>query len=383
MNFAASLFHPSQPGPAPCVEDIAAAYYASVVTKVELACRKAGLELDGLDLDPEDSCAVGLMCWTAELGAAHELSRGPMALPGMAAAQVALCNARLGKALDLELALTPAVGLIFAGMPLPRADRLRIRSSEDEVHLRVGEKALVFRREGGRLVLLDRPTVLRTFISPRDVIVTGGSCGDVAISNASDIAIGSDVFPRAVENVGQAFEFISEVAPEYGPWTRLIRQVHLFSSGFGDDWQRHAGRSSPWRPGYIVATAPATVSLQAETLIHESSHQYFYMMQMLSPVGTQEAAGLELTSPLNGKRREISRYMLAYHAVANMIMFHAKALEKQVDDRSVVQERLRYLRPIALQYLEDLDAHRDVLSEPANDFWSASSGLVRKLCNVG
>ncbi len=380
MSFVFGFFRPGDHDCSSAVEDIATGLYEICAQRVLKTAQHAGLNLNESDyrLDAQD--LPGSACWTPELGATLELVRDAGPFVESALAQLALCNAKFGKNQSVSLKISPSLGLLFAGFPLPRAETLQIESDQSQVKIVVGEQHYRFLRRGSRLELMDCPTVLRRYVGELDIVVTGGNCLDMAFCAAEDIALPADLFSDAVDNVGAAFDLVSQVAPEYTSWTRqLIRQIHVLGERLGSLSQL-GGRSAQKRPGQIVTTAPRHLSLQAETLIHESSHQHFYMLQLLSPVAKNTGEEQFFTSPLNGMKREITRYLLAYHVVANMMAFHKRSLETGKGDREIIEGRLTYLRPIAREYITNLTANSDLLTEQGNAFWLPSRSAVLEIC---
>lgn len=376
-----SMFHPGEIDCGPFLERAAEQFFQRASERVSFFAAQAGTEAEVLaKLSSSDVTGKGSACWTPELGAAMALARQGGAVVQNAVAQLALCYAALGFAQDMEIPLAPVTAISFSGVPLPRSESIRILSGSGEVVLGIGEDTYCFRRTGTIWTLEDRPYVLRSGIRSTDVIATGGNCLDAAISPADDIAIGSDAFPAAVESLAEAFALVRDTAPEYTEWTRqLIRQVHVLGQWVGK-LSKRTGRSSVNRPGLIMATSPWPNVLLAEQLVHESSHQHFYMMQLLSRTIRSGHMDREFISPLNGKRRDVGRYLLAYHVVANMVMFHTRVVETNHPQQELARERLVQLRPMAIEYMDTLTANEDLLTEEGNSFWVPSRDTVRELC---
>lgn len=382
MDFTTRFFQPVADDVGADIAQMAISFYQASSERVLSRARDAGAIARDEDFLVAPENLPGTRCWTPELGATLELIRQPMDLSTTALAQLALCNARLGHAQDLTLTITPCVGLIFAGIPLARADSLRLVSDDRHVAIDVGEMSYHFDRVGDRLELQDSGTVLRAYTRSADMLVTGGLSNDPSICYPDDIAIAPELFASAVENIQDALDFIASVTPHYTSWSRrLIRQVYVQGERVGPI-ERKAGRSIQRRPGQIMASAPRPVPLQAETIIHESSHQHFYMMQLLAPIASGVGTERSFISPLNGLRREITRYLLAYHVVANMIFFHQDALRHDDHDADIIEDRLRYLRPIGAEYLETISNNQDLMTASANAFWMPSADAVREACHA-
>jgi HEXXH motif-containing protein len=59
----------------------------------------------------------------------------------------------------------------------------------------------------------------------------------------------------------------------------------------------------------------------AEILVHESSHQYFYLLERLGPVD-DGADARRYWSPATGSERPLRRILIAYHAFSNVWLFY-------------------------------------------------------------
>jgi HEXXH motif-containing protein len=72
----------------------------------------------------------------------------------------------------------------------------------------------------------------------------------------------------------------------------------------------------------VVAISHASPAITlAEMLVHEASHQHFFMLTQLGPV--DDGTDTELYySPLRSTHRPIDRILFAYHAMANVLLFY-------------------------------------------------------------
>jgi HEXXH motif-containing protein len=63
----------------------------------------------------------------------------------------------------------------------------------------------------------------------------------------------------------------------------------------------------------------AVLNLVAQ-LVHEASHQAFYLLRTLGPVVNPDHAGLMLHSAVKGRRRPLEFVLMAYHAFVNILI---------------------------------------------------------------
>lgn len=132
----------------------------------------------------------------------------------------------------------------------------------------------------------------------------------------------------SVQHWQTALAFIETYAPIYDQWVQLvIRQVALLEQQIGTV----QSGSYQYRYGFIHASAEASVPSLAEALVHEASHQYFYMLSRLGPVddGTDTKTYF---SPFVGRDRPIDRILLACHACANILLFYQLCQDNRAPD---------------------------------------------------
>lgn len=126
------------------------------------------------------------------------------------------------------------------------------------------------------------------------------------------------VEPETVDRWQSVLALIATYAPLYDDWVqRAVRQIVLLEPEPG----LVLSGSYQYRYGLIHASASASAMSLAEILVHEASHQYYYMLSRLGPVddGTDTATYF---SPFVGRERPLDRILLAYHACGNILLFY-------------------------------------------------------------
>lgn len=120
------------------------------------------------------------------------------------------------------------------------------------------------------------------------------------------------------ESLAAALEILDRHAPEYLDWVeRVLRSVLVCRC------RSSRTRSSSWMhaPGIILMSSSVNPIEVAEMLVHECSHQYYYLVSRLATVvhgnDTQE-----YYSPAVQKSRPLSKILVAYHAFANILLFY-------------------------------------------------------------
>lgn len=134
----------------------------------------------------------------------------------------------------------------------------------------------------------------------------------------------TEKLPYAVSNSGwntqlwqEAFSLLTESAPHYAHWSsQLLRTIVPIDAPKG-----HQISASHWhRRGEILMSWRIKPHQVAEMMVHEASHQHFFMAGMLSPYDDGSDKTLYYSPVVNAKR-PITKILLAYHAFANVILF--------------------------------------------------------------
>jgi HEXXH motif-containing protein len=140
-----------------------------------------------------------------------------------------------------------------------------------------------------------------------------------------------DVRPRTLEHfdsgvilaqLSEALELLSVSASPYANWVaRAVRTVLPLERPLN---KQYLSGSYVDRPGAITCSFPAPALMLAELLVHEASHHHFYILSRLGALH-DETDENSYYSPIRGLHRPLLYILLAYHAVANMVLFHRNA----------------------------------------------------------
>ncbi|WP_437730005.1 aKG-HExxH-type peptide beta-hydroxylase [Sorangium sp. So ce1335] len=133
-------------------------------------------------------------------------------------------------------------------------------------------------------------------------------------------------FPPVTPDVAQPFadalELLARHAPVYLTWVeRVLRGVVVCRC------QESRTRSSSWMhaPGIVLVSWSANPIEIAEMLVHESSHQRFYLVSRVGPV-VDGSDAQQYYSPAVQRHRPLSKILIGYHAFANMLLFYRTLL---------------------------------------------------------
>lgn len=117
-------------------------------------------------------------------------------------------------------------------------------------------------------------------------------------------------------------KLLQEAAPKFAPWVgHVVRNVVPLTA---DRYIRSQSASD--YPGTIALSSPASRTAIAEMFVHESSHQYYHILERFEPV-QDPASNESYYSPVKKTQRPLCMILLAYHAFANVILFYRACLD--------------------------------------------------------
>lgn len=92
-------------------------------------------------------------------------------------------------------------------------------------------------------------------------------------------------------------------------------------------------------PGMIHMSFPAGVMDMADALVHECAHQYFHLLRQVGPFvdGTDHSL---YWSPPKRQHRPLDRILVAYHALANVLLFYRAVDEAGIDNSGYTQRNM-------------------------------------------
>lgn len=134
---------------------------------------------------------------------------------------------------------------------------------------------------------------------------------------------------RTTRTLHEAFDFLREYAPEFVPWTlRLLREVVPVTTTSPGNLCSGSSAAEPGRCHMSIRNGPVPL---AEMLVHETTHQYYYLVTRMGPV--DDGSDTELYfSPAKQRGRPIHYILIAYHAFANVLLFSKRCLDNGFDD---------------------------------------------------
>ena len=294
-------------------------------------------ELLGEWLENELDFAVA---WDPLFGVAEETLLGKSdSPPAEVAARLALRMQAAGCRGEWRLAgerPTP-VPVRFSAWTLPATEELTVSSDGSEANIRTsGGHSLQLTREDGWWTSATPETCPQVSILDRRVsVLTGEAAATPELLFLADQVLDGGEAGAAAKSFQGAVEVLAAHAPAYLPWiARVMREVVPIRSGLG---AINSG-SSKDLPGSSHLSIDVIPTAIAEMMVHESTHNYFYLVRALGPVedGSDERL---FYSPIKQRPRPIEYILLAYHAFANVLLLTRDLAESGCPDPSGYLER--------------------------------------------
>jgi HEXXH motif-containing protein len=173
-----------------------------------------------------------------------------------------------------------------------------------------------------------------------------------------------------LEQVASTFSHAAGILEKWGQpkaWVELVIKgmVPVFASA-----NRAEGGSASTLPGVIYCSFPNDVIEVVETLVHEASHQYFFLLERIEPI----VLGLDkgsYYSPIKRLDRPIRTILLTYHAFFNVYALVLKLADEGLQSREIAHARLSSLD----RDLDVLDGHMAT----SNDFTAVGRAFLNAM----
>ena len=158
------------------------------------------------------------------------------------------------------------------------------------------------------------PGALEVHIKYRENFPAGDAMRDDTLSSKEHLFV--------TQVLHDALDVLDRFAPDYSLWVlRLLREIVPLESA--SDCMRSG--SSVAEPGSCHMSFRNGPVALAEMLVHETTHQYYYLITRFGPVddGTDQQL---YYSPAKQCGRPIAYILIAYHAFANVLLFSRQCL---------------------------------------------------------
>jgi hypothetical protein len=225
-----------------------------------------------------------------------------------------VCSGFCGKWTSTLSGMNP---LTIGKYVLPREKSFAVTSDSEQITVSYsGNKNWVYTREN------------QTVLAPNELMQAHGATyenvtflvenldGSQSYDNLADLALCASDLDKAASKHAAAVALLREYAPEYLEYvSRVIHTVIPLSDNNG---VLNSG-SSRDEPGVVHASVDCCPEAYAEMLVHEASHQYYYILRRLGDIEDGGDPTLYY-SPVKQTGRPIAMILLAYHAFANVVL---------------------------------------------------------------
>jgi hypothetical protein len=265
--------------------------------------------------------ALSSPSWTPVLGHAYVAAARPeLRDPVAEAVNVALSFAGDVRAVLLACDFSQPQRLIMEPVVLPETSHVSIDWSPPDLRLTAPNYSACF-------TVTEAARVMKSFCPAGGVTLpTFNRRGSFNVLTDSRVSVFPplDLKPAEIKS-GDSLselllteELLRGAAPEYLDWiTPMVRYLVLSAA----PRQGFTSGSDRFNPGVVAVSFPIDVVSFAESLVHETSHQYYFLLSCASDLTDPNHQQLYV-SPLRRTARPLDKILLAYHAVANIICLY-------------------------------------------------------------
>jgi hypothetical protein len=359
------------------------AHHASQI--LPLFCERHARRLKALDHDlfslisSIDSSLKFETAWDPAFGGIHAATCGVTDGVEERATALALRLHECGYQGSWSAPLSSAVRLHFDRWPLPIGERIRVRVDGSRARISIlssaGEEHLCFSREdeGWRAEHASpflheaRLETLRLVIWRRHELWSD-EVADIA-HNVDD----SEPYLMA-RRCEAALGLLKERSPRYFAW--VARVVRFVAPWLVRSSARPTGSGSTnFAPGLIGIGNHDDEFPLADTLVHEASHHYFFIMLRFG--GVHDGSDTRLYfNPFLEIDRPLDRILFSYHAFANVLLFCRELATSGSTGREYLERHIAHLEK-GLGVLDQELASTTSLTTAGHTIWQHLRGKIQ------
>jgi len=267
---------------------------------------------------------------------------------------------------EWEIELESPARLHWDNVLLPRASWIRVTGTRTEATIlyrnRFGKRRIEFRRSksGWASDRPDAPSTVERY-GHRYILFPGAAVGTFTLDGVPRLKRAA--FGLARRELLRALDLLARFAPIYLPWVGRVLRTIIPVASRGTTFFSGSGQDSPGSV-YLSIHCPAVAV--AEMLIHEATHQYFYL---LSRYGALDHGSTNTYySPIKRTERPISMILLAHHAFGNVLLFYRLCRRNGLTDAGYCEMHEANLAP-QVQQLQDTLASAKALTPLGDALW--------------
>jgi HEXXH motif-containing protein len=266
----------------------------------------------------------GVRGWTPALGRAAQLLLGDSPAQRRAGAvQVALVLLDLFRDDAWTCRLEEQAALLFGAGSVALCGEVAVRPLGDAVAISTaGSAGVRWRDRRGLLLPEDHPGLPHVRVGDRSIPVYTGAAPEHALRLPPDESPSRRDANELAAQLQAALDLLERTSTRYYTWsTRLLSCLF----GVAPHADMTTNGSSSCQPGLVYVTHPSNPAAFAPILVHECTHQYFYLAETRAPV-VNGRDGRLYYSPLKHTDRPLDRILIGYHADGNILAYVEEAL---------------------------------------------------------
>lgn len=274
----------------------------------------------------------------------------------------------------------PAV-FLWGSRLIPACDYVKVQSSGDSAYIytRLDGRAAEFRisrlhGDGAAWTSEEADELPHISTASNSAVIFLPKC---AINPDSYDAFGFPLLPditlEQFQPLSTMFDLMKENLPAYYRWfSRILRRVVLVQTG-PQKYLRSG--SEEGLCGMVYISDSKDVLSLGEMLVHEASHNYFYLITRLGEpvIHSQEM----YYSPFVNSMRSLERILLGYHAFANVYLYYKACMQVFPDQRDVCLERMK----MTLEDVKSVEVHLKESDKLTSIGQGLAEPLMRELRN--
>jgi hypothetical protein len=248
----------------------------------------------------------------------------------------------LPAAAEIALHMQATLGDLTLAATLPAPVRLRhgrrLFPAAREIVLRTAHGSAAVMLDRRQRDAIDLPG-LQTRHGP--IAIVHQHIGPTVLLDGVDADI-APLLGGSADMVCAALDRLGVVAPDYCDWVGGAVRVVLLTRSV--DERMDSGSNPGWLGAIRVSTHSRWEAI-AEMLVHEASHQYFYLLELLGLPLVADASAFAY-SPLKSTARPLVKLLLGYHAFANVVLMFRTVQDSPAASRFGADCLARALRDV-------------------------------------
>lgn len=249
-----------------------------------------------------------------------------------------------------EANIQEPVCLRFGGWLLPATKHLKVSAEKNLIQIGGDLKIELHRNEEGRWVSTSLTEFPSFGLDHRRIFLV---CDPAALHRSAD-ALELTTDPEGVAKMQagcqEALTLIQRYVPEYLEWVlRAIKYIYPMN----ETENSVASGSTRFHFSQIHLSYTKFRMPMVESLVHESSHQNYYIASRLGPAddGTDET--WYYSPPVNAQR-QVGKILLAFHAFVNVIILTRRFKEEDFTEGNYVDQNEKLVGEMLDQLIKPL-----------------------------